>query len=423
MLKVLHGYAFKSENYVEKSQYRLATLGNFEEGNNSFKFNDDKATYYGADFPKEFVLHPGDLIMPLTEQVVGLFGNSAFVPKSDKYTFVLNQRVGKVVCDETKVDRYFVHYLLAMDLVKKQLEAKASGTQQRNISPNDIYDIDVFIPELDIQKRIGRFLYSIEIKQKNNTAICSDLEATAKLLYNYWFVQFDFPDENGKPYKFSGGKMVWNEELKREIPEGWEVKTLGEFISVIRGVSYKPSDELKSSSNNSISLLKSNNIQNGTINFEQPVLLPSEIANNDQWLTQGSVFITMSSGSKAHMGKTALVFKDLPFVFGAFCAKIDIAKSVRGYLSTYFRSEWFRTYIENVTAGTSINNIGNEQLTSIKLPFPNIEIQKQFENYLIPMYTQQGELEDENQQLASLRDFLLPMLMNGQVKVGKGAIQ
>ena len=130
----------------------------------------------------------------------------------------------------------------------------------------------------------------------------------------------------------------------------------------------------------------------------------------------------MSSGSKAHMGKTAVVYKDLPYVFGAFCAKIDIDETVRGYLSTYFRSEWFRAYIENVTAGTSINNIGNEQLTNILLPFPDKRLQSLFETRLMSMFAIEGELGEETQQLASLRDFLLPMLMNGQVKVGKETV-
>ena len=229
VLKIMHGYAFKSENYVDKSEYRLITLGNFAENNNSFKYNDEKATYYGAEFPKDYILSSGDLIMPLTEQVIGLFGNSAFVPFTTQYTFVLNQRVGKVICNESKVDKFFIHYLLATDLVKKQLESRASGTQQRNISPDDVYDVDFFLPDITIQKQIGAFLFDIEQKIENNHAICSDLEGVAKLLYDYWFVQFDFPDENGKPYKSSGGKMVWNEELKREIPDGWNLTTIGDI--------------------------------------------------------------------------------------------------------------------------------------------------------------------------------------------------
>ena len=174
---------------------------------------------------------------------------------------------------------------------------------------------------------------------------------------------------------------------------------------------------MKEEGENTVLLLKSNNIQNGSINYEQPVILPAEIANDDQWLTEGSVFITMSSGSKAHMGKTAIVFHDLPYIFGAFCAKIDINKEYRCFVSTYLRSEWFRVYIENVTAGTSINNIGTEQLTGIKLPFPDKSTLNQFEKFVTPVFRKQGEMVAENEQLTLLRDLLLPLLMNGQVKV------
>ena len=85
VLKIMHGYAFKSENYVKRSKYRLVTLGNFQESNNSFQYNDSKATYYSADFPDEFILKKDDLILPLTDQTVGLFGNSAFIPYSKDF--------------------------------------------------------------------------------------------------------------------------------------------------------------------------------------------------------------------------------------------------------------------------------------------------------------------------------------------------
>ena len=113
------------------------------------------------------------------------------------------------------------------------MEYRASGTKQRNISPKDIYDITVYIPEYDNQICIGNLLRTIDNQIALNNQINTQLEAMAKTLYDYWFVQFDFPDENGKPYKSSGGKMVYNETLKREIPEGWEVKKLGEMESRI----------------------------------------------------------------------------------------------------------------------------------------------------------------------------------------------
>ena len=163
ILRIKHGYAFKSENYVEKSPYALVTLANIS-GSNNFQFIPEKTTYYGADFPDEFMLYEDDLIMPLTEQVVGLFGNSAFVPKINGIQFVLNQRVGKVIPIADKADKYYLHYLLSTDIVRDQLEYRASGTRQRNISPSDVYDVTVFIPDIEVQKKIGKTLYDLERK-------------------------------------------------------------------------------------------------------------------------------------------------------------------------------------------------------------------------------------------------------------------
>ena len=174
LLKVKHGFAFKSENYVKKSKYALVTLANIS-STNDFQYNERKTTYYGAGFPSEFILKTGDLIMPLTEQVMGLFGNSAFVPYIKDTTFVLNQRVGKVLVDEEKADKFYIHYLLSTDSVRNQLEYRASGTKQRNISPQDVYDVEVSVPNLKEQRRIGKLLYAIEQRVYNNNAINDNL--------------------------------------------------------------------------------------------------------------------------------------------------------------------------------------------------------------------------------------------------------
>ena len=198
LINIKHGYAFKSENYVSKSNYALVTLANISE-NNQFQLNKNKITYYGADFPEEFILQEGDLIMPLTEQVIGLLGNSAFIPHNDSYKFVLNQRVGKINVNPTKIDKYFLHYLLSTAGVKEQLEYRASGTKQRNISPSDVYDVTVFLPDISIQQKIGNLLFGLEKKIYLNNKINEELEKLAKTLYDYWFVQFDFPDGNNRP--------------------------------------------------------------------------------------------------------------------------------------------------------------------------------------------------------------------------------
>lgn len=309
-------------------------------------------------------------------------------------------------------DVVYMYYLLQNLHVEKMV----TGSTVPTLNRNDLYPLTIKAEtDVAIQKKIGRVLESIDQKTNNNNVISSQLESLAKTIYDYWFLQFDFPDENGRPYKSSGGKMVWNEELKREIPEGWKVDKAGNYISLIRGVAYKPSDEKNSAVKNIVPLLKSNNIQNGKINFDSPVYLLAEKIRPEQFLKDHSVFITMSSGSKAHMGKTAILYKSLPYAFGAFCGRISINPKYRSFLSMYFVSDMFRKYIESVTSGTSINNISSEQLASIIIAFPPEKVLNKFEEILNPIFSKQGDIVMENYQLSSLRDFLLPMLMNGQV--------
>lgn len=174
LITVKHGYAFKSRNYVADSKYALVTLANISSTNN-FQYDKNKLTFYKEDFPVEYLLKEGDLIMPLTEQVVGLFGNTAFVPKVREFEFLLNQRVGKVIVNKRNSDKNYIHYLLSTELVKKQLEYRASGTRQRNISPSDIYDVEVFVCEIEKQREIGLLLKSIEERININNKINDNL--------------------------------------------------------------------------------------------------------------------------------------------------------------------------------------------------------------------------------------------------------
>ena len=174
LFKIQQGFAFKSEKYLKKGKYVLCTLGNISSDNN-FKYDLSKANYYSEEFPKNFVLKEGDLIIPLTEQTFGLFGNTAFVPHTEEFEFVLNQRVGKVI-PNTDVDKNYLHYLLSTDLVRKQIEATATGTSQRNTSPENIYDVIVWVHSYEEQKEIGHLLYNLEKKINNNNAINNNLQ-------------------------------------------------------------------------------------------------------------------------------------------------------------------------------------------------------------------------------------------------------
>ncbi|HJB45439.1 MAG TPA: restriction endonuclease subunit S [Candidatus Mediterraneibacter surreyensis] len=415
LLEIKHGYAFKSENYVEKSQYALVTLANIS-GTNNFQFTKEKTTYYGAKFPEEFILKTGDLIMPLTEQVVGLFGNSAFVPEMENITFVLNQRVGKVIPKKGKADIYYLHYLLSTNSVREQLEYRASGTRQRNISPKDIYDVDVFVPDYEEQKKIGSTLYKLEQRVNNNNKINAELEYMAKTLYDYWFLQFEFPNEEGKPYKSSGGKMVWNEELKREIPEGWEVQTVKKCIHHIN-TGLNPRDNFKLGNGHIKYITVKNLTVNGTIDFSDCDQIDEEarkIVHKRSDVSRGDILFA----SIAPLGRCVIVQenpRDWDINESVFCIRPNLNKVSTELLYMFFMSDYFVKKAEHSSTGSVFNGIRISTLEGMLILIPTKSIKDKFTDTVKNIFAKKYQNEKENQEIISIRDFLLPLLMNGQV--------
>ena len=234
LLQVTRGASLSGEYYATQGNYIRLTCGNFDYRNNCFKENQSKDNiHYVGDFKEEFLLEKGDIITPLTEQAIGLLGSTARIPESGKY--IQSQDIAKIDCNESLLDKDFAFYLISSACVKQQLSAAAQQTKIRHTSPDKIKECTVWIPALDIQKRIGRILTDIDNKIAINRQINDNLEAMAKQLYDYWFVQFDFPNEEGKPYKSSGGAMVWNEKLKREIPKEWMASNYTDLFTIGNG--------------------------------------------------------------------------------------------------------------------------------------------------------------------------------------------
>ena len=394
LLEIQHGYAFKSENYLHQGKFALVTLANISESNN-FQFNEDNLTYYESDFPKNMILNEGDLIMPMTEQVIGLLGNSAFIPVVKNFSFVLNQRVGKVI-PKSCVDKYYLHYLLATNEVKTQLEYRASGTKQRNISPDNIYDVTVYVPELHLQEKIGSVLYSIEKKINLNKKINATLEAMAKTLYDYWFVQFDFPDENGKPYKTSGGKMIYNAELGREIP----IKGLAQIANIVQG-----------NSPNGTTL---NETGKGMIFFQGKTDFGFRFPEVRIYTTApyrlAEKFDTLLS-VRAPVGAVNMAHERCCIGRGLAAIKSDYPSFI------YYTMIRLQSYLEKLSGiGTTFDSITKDDIMALKICIPPKNFIKMFDA-VVSKYDNEILLKtDENDCLAALRDWLLPMLMNGQIK-------
>ena len=263
------------------------------------------------------------------------------------------------------------------------------------------------VPEIENAEGVGFLVDSIYRKIQNNNAICSNLEAMAKLLYDYWFIQFDFPDENGKPYKSSGGKMVWNDELKREIPAGWEVKCISD-IGTLDQDSVWPNNDMVYS-HYSIPAFDDSHM---------PVREEgSAIESNKYLIPENCVLV---SKLNPQFKRIWLIIKPQE---NAICSTefLPIKAGDIGiyYLYEVVNSDAFSVHLSQKASSStgSRKRIDPENCMAFQFASNN-RIAKLYNSKIASLIEQANQIPLENQQLASLRDFLLPMLMNGQVKVG-----
>lgn len=271
------------------------------------------------------------------------------------------------------------------------------------------------------QQRISDVLSALDAKIELNNRINVELEDMVKLLFDYWFVQFDFPNEDNKPYKSGGGKMVYDEELKREIPKGWEVAELRKWVTSNRGISYNGTELI----GHGIPMINLNSFNiNSTYKPEGIKTYSGE--------DQGSKFLkpfdlvmcnTQQTALDPHkdvIGKSFLVpdVFDTKVVSSHHVTTIGVSKEIlKYYLNSLFASEYFHRYISGYCTGTNILGLDFEGVLSFKIALPKDKLLLNFKSIVINAEKQRSLALRENQELLSLRDWLLPLLMNGQVKV------
>ena len=235
--------------------------------------------------------------------------------------------------NENIIDIDFLFYWLNSNFFKKQILNNNIGAVQKAITIDFLKKVDISLPDIPNQQSIAAVLSALDKKIALNKQINARLEEMAKTLYDYWFVQFDFPDANGKPYKSSGGDMVFDETLKREIPKGWEVKSLGEIISLERGVTY--SKDSICNDKNGIGILRATNISGNNIDLNDLIYISGEVGKQ-QKLRPFDILIVMSSGSKEHIGKNGVYYFEQDNAFGAFCSKITPQKVFLSLFQSFF---------------------------------------------------------------------------------------
>ena len=339
-----------------------------------------------------------------------------------------NQACCNIVVNEGKADYRYVYYWLKSNY--HALRAISSGVR-RNLNSDDIKNFPINLPKLSSQKQIGSVLYVIDKKIELNNKINAELEAMAKTIYEYWFLQFDFPNEEGKPYRSSGGKMVWNEQLKREIPDGWEVKPILEWIkSDKRGDWGKDSIE----GNYQLEVLCIRGTDLNGLNGKGELNAPTRYIlkkNAEKLLESHDLIVEISGGSPTQStGRLGLVTEktlerfSTPIICSNFCKAFALKEKKLLFNFVY---QWNNLYECGVLFGwegktSGIKNLLYENFVSgYKMPFPPSELVSRFYDYAKSIHDKIQKTLIENQELVQIRDWLLPMLMNGQVTVEERA--
>ena len=376
------------------------------------------------------MLHKGDLILSAR----GTVGKIAMVDKDMAFNqSCFGIRTKKNICNS---DFIFYWYLNNQKIFK--------GAQQGNVFKSVTLDFfektEANLPSLEIQQKIAAVLSSLDDKIALNNRINAKLEQMAKRLYEHWFVQFDFPvschselvseshseemlnqvqhDECAKPYKSTGGKMVWNEELKREIPEGWEVTPLKECINHIN-TGLNPRDNFVLGNGNIKYITVKNLTESGMIDFSNCDLIDEEarsMVHNRSDIKIGDILFA----SICPLGRCYLINeepKDWYINESVFTIRPNYKNMSSQFLYNILRDEYYVRKMTQKATGSIFKGIRVDDLGKMEIVLPSKEIIDSFTAKITPLLNQQAKLQQESMKLSEMRDKLLPLLMNGQVEV------
>ena len=327
--------------------------------------------------------------------------------------------LGKSACYlniKNNKNKYFVKGVLDTQEFQKYIQLVAHGSTIKNLAPSQVVEYEFNSPNEGGQEKIAFLLKLIDDKIDNNNEINTQLESMARTIYDYWFLQFDFPDESGKPYKSSGGKMVWNEELKREIPEGWKVKRIKDCVKHIN-TGLNPRDNFVLGQGDIKYVTVKNLMSNGTLDFASCDTIDSrakKIIHKRSDVAKGDILFA----SIAPLGRCFIVQEEpekWDINESVFSIRPNIDMVSKEYLYLFFISQAFVRLAEFSSTGSVFYGIRISTLENMQIIIPDEDTMQKFTNYTSDILYKKYLNFIGNHELASLRDFLLPLLMNGQV--------
>lgn len=397
LCRIKHGFAFKGEHFVDGGDLMILSPGNFRPGG-GLQLRDGKETFYDGEFPPEFLLDEGDLLIAMTDlkQEAPILGSTIRVPQSGRYLH--NQRLGLVTDIADQVDSGFLYYLLNSEVVRSWLRATATGSTVRHTAPERIYAAQVRLPPIEQQTKIAASLEALDRLTANNRRRIEILEEMARLIHREWFVHFRFPGhENVQPVDSDLGP----------IPEGWEVGVFGDLVEVSRDAA-NPVD-----------------IEPGAalVGLEH---IPRRSTTIHEWNQAGEI----RSRKSLFVEGDILFGKIRPYFHKVVLAPID------GYCSTdaiVFRpelgvqgralavasSDEFVAHAVQTSNGTKMPRANTDVLMHYPVPIPPESILKAFESTVGPINTLCQNLSAQMRVLVEARDRLLPRLISGDVDLSK----
>ncbi|MBR4245752.1 MAG: restriction endonuclease subunit S [Treponema sp.] len=400
---IIVGYPFESAKFNTDGNGVLLVRG-MNVSERFLRFGDEARYWdYITDDLKPYYLKENDIVIGMDGSKVGK--NFALV-KKENLPLLLVQRVACVRAKKDYDQRYIWQYVSSKRFIEYVNTIK-TGSSIPHISGNQIANFPIFVPDSKAQKKIADVLSSLDDKIALNRRMNAKLEQMAKRLYDHWFVQFDFPNADGKPYKSSGGKMEYNEILKREIPVGWEVGNLYDIAEYVNGLAcqnYRPKAEEAF-----LPVIKIREMNEGISSDTEKVSanIPEKYKIFDgDILFSWSASLEVMIWAGGYGGLNQHIFKVNP---KSYFSKEYIYQQLQSYLINFQKMAESRK--------TTMGHITSNHINQSRVLLPPKEIISAFNEKTLSIFNYQLSIEKETQKLTALRDRLLPLLMNGQVEV------
>ncbi|MFQ1004424.1 restriction endonuclease subunit S [Gilliamella sp. CG22] len=339
--------------------------------------------------------------------IVGRKGSVGSVVYSENNFTPIDTSYFLKILDLNKDDlRFWSYFLQTIDLKKLNTHSAVPG-----LSRELVYLLEVNIPSKDAQGKISYLLSKIDKKIELNNQINAELESMAKTLYDYWFVQFDFPNENGKPYKSSGGKMVYNSVLKREIPYGWNDSQIGKIENKIITGKTPPKGNSDYFSGD-VPFITIGDIRGNTfiVNTEETLSREGADFQKSKYLPEDTICVTCIA-TPGLVGLTTTLSQTNQQINSIICSKEYHKYFLYFALKSYFNAN------SKVKIGNTFANINKRDFSEIKIIYPSESLLINFHKKVSSIFEKIKSNTKESRKISELRDFLLPMLMNGQVTI------